>query len=135
MGIGDIVGEAIAVDQVVFTQHAQERFVQRSNKKYRHIDECAGCEKCERLHVAVRRDLKENFKKHDKELCRRFWRSKPVFRMAGMYRRSKHMVYRRHGSLTFVVDINREIPVVVTVAVSMTDTRYASELTGRRRQS
>lgn len=41
--------------EYVFTQHLKERFVQRTNKKYRHIDDCRqNCSVCRSLKEEIR---------------------------------------------------------------------------------
>lgn len=59
--------------EYVFTKHLRERFVQRSEKKYSHIQGCKeqDCETCKSMQTEIRDGLEKNRRPVDTELNRR----------------------------------------------------------------
>ncbi len=59
--------------EYTFTHHLRERFVQRTNKKYTHLQRCRtpDCETCKALTAEIKAGLNENRRPVDTELNRR----------------------------------------------------------------
>lgn len=57
----------------ILTKHVKERFVQRSNKKYLHLQWCRvdNCEECQNLKKIIRCEVDRNLKDITEEMSRR----------------------------------------------------------------
>lgn len=57
----------------IFTTHLRERFIQRTNKKYNHLQNCReeDCETCHSMMEEIRQDLAENRRTYDAKIANR----------------------------------------------------------------
>jgi len=110
-----------------FTEHARRRFVQRSDKRFKHLDECnlENCPSCERIKKEIRVRLCDNRKSVNRDMASYLGNAKLskahlndsnfmdyVYRRYGIDRKFDFMV---SGHLVFVVVYGKNDKVVVTV--------------------
>jgi hypothetical protein len=100
------------------TIHAMERFVQRTRKQFRHIDDCLarGCQKCDRLKEIIRQEVFQHSAEISKELLIRFGRAKEYTPVRHTSLKGKTSRYFLLGEFEFIVDDSVEPAVLITFA-------------------
>lgn len=110
----------------IFTHHLRERFVQRSHKKFNHLQNCReeGCGHCQQLSKDIRHELEFNREGVDAEIARRIGESdenRSYLNNTGFmqwyfekYGFDKRFQFLLHEDLLFVVVEDRGKKIVVT---------------------
>jgi len=115
--------------EYIFTHHLRERFVQRSNKKYLHIQHCRekDCPMCDDMMAEIKKQLEER-RPIDIELARRIGsaiENRSYLNNTGFmswyydkYGFDKKFEFLVHEDLLFVVIVDKGKKVVVTCVKS-----------------
>lgn len=116
----------------VFTHHLRERFLQRTNKKYSHLQTCKAkeCIICDQLKDEIKKEVEANRRTIDAEISRRLEASdenKAYLNNTGFmewyyekYGYDKRFEFLVHEEILFVVVLERSRKVIVTCVPSKT---------------
>jgi len=115
-----------------FTHHLRERFLQRTNKKFHHLQTCRkeNCDECDDLREQIRFTLSTEGKQVDTEIARRLGLSeenRSYINNSGFmswyyekYGFDKRFQFLIHDEILFIVVIDKGKKVVVTCVPSKT---------------
>jgi hypothetical protein len=118
--------------EYIFTHHLRERFIQRTQKKYEHMQHCwtEGCETCKKLLEECKTEVSTNRRTIDRELARRVdeadenrsYINNTEF-MSWYYEKygfDKKFEFLTHEDMLFVVVVDEGKKVIVTCVLART---------------